>query len=356
MADLGADDTAARDSGRRTLAANAAARPSRKKRDGARQGGTPAGHYRGDIIPIATTMTTTPSRELLFSKPAAGLPRLIQAILLVLAALGAIVAGAILCDQRMALLGVPVLIASPVLLVWAVLSFRSLVVVAPNQSKLVVLFGDYQGTLREAGFFAVNPFAARREVSLRAHNFNSDKLKVNDQRGNPIEIGAVVVWRVRDTAQAAFDVEDFESYVQVQTESALRHLAQQHPYDTPHEHEVSLRGSSDAINAELERELSVRLQRAGIEVLEVRLSHLAYAPEIASAMLQRQQAEAILDARKRIVDGAVGMVHMALEQLKANAVVELDEERKAQMVSNLLVVLCSERGTQPVVNAGTLYA
>jgi regulator of protease activity HflC (stomatin/prohibitin superfamily) len=300
-------------------------------------------------------MATTPSREVLLRNPTAGLPRLIQAILLALAGVGALVAGATLCAERLPWIGVPLLLAVPVLLVWAALSFRSLVVVAPNQSKLVVLFGDYQGTLREAGFYAVNPFAARREVSLRAHNFNSDKLKVNDQRGNPIEIGAVVVWRVHDTAQAAFDVEDFESYVQVQTESALRHLAQLHPYDTPHEHEMSLRGSGDAINAELERELTTRLQRAGIEVLEVRLSHLAYAPEIAGAMLQRQQAEAILDARKRIVDGAVGMVHLALEQLKDKEVVELDEERKAQMVSNLLVVLCSERGTQPVLNAGTLY-
>jgi regulator of protease activity HflC (stomatin/prohibitin superfamily) len=301
-------------------------------------------------------MTTTPSREVLLPRPAAGLARLIQAILLLLAALGALVAGAILCGQYdNPALGVPMVLAAPVLALWAVLWLRSLVVVAPNQSKLVVLFGDYQGTLRTAGFYAVNPFAARRTVSLRAHNFNSDKLKVNDARGNPIEIGAVVVWRVHDTAQAAFDVEDFESYVQVQTESALRHLAQQHPYDTSNEHEVSLRGNGDAINAELERELTTRLQRAGIEVLEVRLSHLAYAPEIAGAMLQRQQAEAILDARKRIVDGAVGMVHLALEQLQQKGVVELDEERKAQMVSNLLVVLCSERGTQPVLNAGTLY-
>jgi regulator of protease activity HflC (stomatin/prohibitin superfamily) len=240
-------------------------------------------------------------------------------------------------------------------LIAAILVFCGLVIVAPNQSKLILLFGKYRGTLRDDGFYWVNPFTSRREVSLRAHNFNSDKLKVNDLRGNPIEIGAVVVWRVRDTAQAAFDVEDFASYVQVQTESALRHMASLHPYDSPHDNEVSLRGSSETVNAALAKELTQRLQMAGIEVLEVRLSHLAYAPEIASAMLQRQQAEAILDARKRIVDGAVGMVQMALEQLRVNDVVQLDEERKAQMVSNLLVVLCSERGTQPVVNAGTLY-
>ena len=286
---------------------------------------------------------TTVSREFPYPSPASGFVRLVQGLLL-LASVG----------LTLALPGLLKLFAIAAF-VAAVLVLRGLVVVAPNQSKLVLLFGSYQGTLRRAGFFWINPFADRREVSLRAHNFNSDKLKVNDLRGNPIEIGAVVVWRVSDTAQAAFDVEDFASYVQVQTESALRHLASLHPYDSPHEAEVSLRGSVDTVNAELAKELTQRLQMAGIEVLEVRLSHLAYAPEIASAMLQRQQAEAILDARKRIVDGAVGMVQMALEQLRAHDVVQLDEERKAQMVSNLLVVLCSERGTQPVVNAGTLY-
>ncbi len=235
------------------------------------------------------------------------------------------------------------------------LTFRGLVIVNPNQSKVAVLFGKYVGTLRRDGFFWINPFAVRRPISLRAHNFNSEHLKVNDKRGNPIEIGAVVVWRVRDTAQAAFDVEDYESYVEVQTESALRHLASMHPYDTPHDDETSLRGSSDSINDELQQELEQRLARAGIEVLEARLRHLAYAPEIAGAMLQRQQAEAIIDARTRIVDGACSMVQMALQQLQDSDVVTLDEERKAQMISNLLVVLCSERGTQPVVNAGTIY-
>jgi regulator of protease activity HflC (stomatin/prohibitin superfamily) len=286
---------------------------------------------------------TTVSREFPYPSPASGFVCLVLGLLL-LASVGLPLA----LPGLLKLFGIAVFVA-------AVLVLRGLVIVAPNQSKLVLLFGRYQGTLRRAGFFWINPFTDRREVSLRAHNFNSDKLKVNDLRGNPIEIGAVVVWRVRDTAQAAFDVEDFASYVQVQTESALRHLASLHPYDSPHEAEVSLRGSGETVNAELAKELTQRLQMAGIEVLEVRLSHLAYAPEIASAMLQRQQAEAILDARKRIVDGAVGMVQMALEQLRAHDVVQLDEERKAQMVSNLLVVLCSERGTQPVVNAGTLY-
>ncbi len=236
-----------------------------------------------------------------------------------------------------------------------ILILCGMVLVNPNQSQVVILFGHYKGTLREAGFYWVNPFSKRRSISLRAHNFNSEHLKVNDLRGNPIEIGAVVVWRVRDTAQAAFDVEDYQSYVEVQTESALRHLATLHPYDTPHDHETSLRDSSDAVSQELQSELESRLARAGIEVLEGRLSHLAYAPEIAGAMLQRQQAEAIIDARKQIVEGACGMVQMALDQLQESSVVVLDEERKAQMVSNLLVVLCSER-TTPVVNAGTLYS
>jgi regulator of protease activity HflC (stomatin/prohibitin superfamily) len=284
-----------------------------------------------------------PSKQIDYPSPGSGFFFLFLGIALVLGSIGAIATRTPIAFA--ALIGLPT----------ALLIFRGLVVVPPNQSKLVVLFGKYKGSLLHDGFFWVNPFANRRTVSLRAHNFNSDKLKVNDQRGNPIEIGAVVVWRVRDTAQAAFDVEDFNSYVQVQTESALRHLASMHPYDSPNPADVPLRGATEAVHAELQAELTQRLQMAGIEILEVRLSHLAYAPEIASAMLQRQQAEAILDARKRIVDGAVGMVQMALEQLRANDIVQLDEERKAQMVSNLLVVLCSERGTQPVVNAGTIY-
>jgi hypothetical protein len=297
----------------------------------------------------------TPSRELAYPTPSSGLTKLVQAILLLLGSIGVIIGGGILCNARHPEVGAPLIIVGVLGIPGTILLLRGLVIVAPNQSRLVVLFGNYTGTLRDAGFFWINPFASRRVVSLRAHNFNSDKLKVNDLRGNPIEIGAVVVWRVRDTAQAAFDVEDFESYVHLQTESAIRHLASMHPYDSPHDTEVSLRGSGEVINVAMQKELTTRLQMAGIEVLEVRLSHLAYAPEIAGAMLQRQQAEAILDARKRIVDGAVGMVHMALQQLKELGVVDLDEERKAQMVSNLLVVLCSERGTQPVVNAGTLY-
>lgn len=246
------------------------------------------------------------------------------------------------------------LLALPAMLLGLFL-IKGLVVVNPNDSKALLLFGRYVGTLRSTGFWWINPFLIRRAVSLRARNFDSEKLKVNDHSGNPIEIAAVVVWRVADTAKATFDVEDFGSYVQVQTESALRHLAATHPYDASEPGATSLRGNSDSVNHELRDELTKRLELAGLEVLEARFSHLAYAPEIAGAMLQRQQAEAIIAARTKIVDGAVGMVQMALDHLKSRGVVDLDEERKAAMVSNLLVVLCSERGTQPVVNAGTLY-
>ncbi len=234
----------------------------------------------------------------------------------------------------------------------ALISPFGLTLVNPNQSRVATLFGRYKGTLRRAGLWYMNPFTVRRRVSLRVHNFNSEKLKVNDLRGNPIEIGAVVVWRVADSAQAAFDVEDYESYVEVQSESAIRSTAARHPYDAPEEGQTSLRGNSEGVNDELQRELAERLDLAGVEVLEVRISHLAYAPEIAGAMLRRQQAEAIIDARARIVDGAVGMVKMALEGLEAHGVVRLDDAQRAAMVSNLLVVLCSESETHPVVSAG----
>jgi regulator of protease activity HflC (stomatin/prohibitin superfamily) len=241
-------------------------------------------------------------------------------------------------------------------LIVGVLLYCGLVLVNPNQSKVLVLFGRYVGSICKDGFFWVNPFTVRRGISLRLNNFTSDTLKVNDNRGNPIEIGAVVVWKVMQTAQAAFDVEDYHSFVSVQTESALRYLASCHAYDEQDdEGGTSLRGSTDIVNDELLEELARRLSVAGIRMMEARLSHLAYAPEIASAMLQRQQADAIISARTRIVEGAVGMVKMALEKLRDQGVVDLDEERKAAMTSNLLVVLCSERGTQPMVNAGTLH-
>ena len=235
-------------------------------------------------------------------------------------------------------------------LLWA-----GLTVVTPNTSRVIVLFGAYKGSIKTPGFWWVNPFTTRRLVSLRVRNFESGKLKVNDHIGNPIEIAAIVVWRVVETAEAVFQVDDYEHFVHVQTESAVRVLATSFPYDAHEEGQLSLRGSADEVSHRLRDEIQDRLAKAGVEVIEARISHLAYAPEIASAMLRRQQATAIIAARQKIVEGAVGMVEMALEHLSAKGVVQLDEERKASMVSNLLVVLCSDRDAQPVVNAGTLY-
>lgn len=227
--------------------------------------------------------------------------------------------------------------------------------IQPNQAVVLLLFGRYAGTARDEGFRWANPFFSKKKVSLRTRNFTTQTLKVNDQRGNPVDIAAVVVWRVDNTAQAMFDVENYEHYVAVQSEAAVRHLASSYPYDTTEDHELSLRGSTDAVSQALSRELAERLPKAGVVVEEARLSHLAYSSEIAGAMLRRQQAEAVIAARKRIVEGAVGMVEMALEHLEKHQTVQLDEERKAAMVSNLLVVLCGEQAAQPVVNAGTLY-
>jgi regulator of protease activity HflC (stomatin/prohibitin superfamily) len=252
----------------------------------------------------------------------------------------------------------------------------------PNEARVLILFGAYKGTVRRSGFHWANPLYARHravpgsapapvakkllgegatqgkvktKLSLRAHNFNSPTLKVNDKRGNPVEIAAVVVWRVEDTAQAAFDVEDYESYVQVQSESAIRSIASLYAYDHGEEHELTLRGGGDEVAHALTKELSVRLIKAGVAVEESRLTHLAYAPEIAPAMLRRQQAEAVIAAREKIVLGAVSMVEMALDELARKNVVKLDEERKAAMVSNLLVVLCGTEEASPVINTGTLY-
>lgn len=237
------------------------------------------------------------------------------------------------------------------------LTLAGFYIVNPNQSRVMVLFGHYKGTVRDTGFWWINPFTMKHKLSLRAHNVSSDKIKVNDAVGNPIEIGAVVVWRIADSARASFDVENYEEYVDIQIETAVRRLASAHPYDE-HEtgsDEISLRGDTDEVTGELERALSERLDRAGIEVLEARISHLAYAPEIASAMLQRQQAQAIIAARRQIVAGAVGMVEDALDQLKAGDIVDLDDERRATLVGNLLVVLCGQESAQPVLNTGSLY-
>jgi regulator of protease activity HflC (stomatin/prohibitin superfamily) len=225
----------------------------------------------------------------------------------------------------------------------------------PNEARVLILFGAYVGTVRDSGFHWTNPFNRKLRISLRAHNLNGQPLKVNDKRGNPIEIGAVVVWRIEDTAQAMFDVERYDDYVSVQSESAVRHLASSYAYDHGEENEITLRSGVDEVSVNLRKELQERLAKAGVVVEEARLTHLAYAPEIASAMLRRQQAEAVIAARKQIVHGAVSMVDMALRDLAEKSVVTLDEERKASMVSNLLVVLCAESEVHPVVNAGTLY-
>jgi regulator of protease activity HflC (stomatin/prohibitin superfamily) len=278
----------------------------------------------------------------------AGLPMLLVLILVEVALLWSFV-GAVRDNDELAVIGWLFLS-----LVVAVLFF-GLFTVNPNEGRVLQLFGRYVGTARAEGLRWANPFYSKKRVSLRVRNFESAKLKVNDQEGNPIEIAAVVVWRVVDTAEAVFEVDDYSNYVHVQSEAALRNLATSYTYDSHEEGQVSLRGSTADIAEHLKREIQDRLAKAGVEVLEARISHLAYAPEIAAAMLQRQQAGAIIAARQRIVEGAVGMVEMALDLLSRRAIVQLDDERKAAMVSNLLVVLCGERSTQPVVNTGSLY-
>ena len=243
-----------------------------------------------------------------------------------------------------------VLVSIIVLILWA-----GLFMVHPNEAKVLQLFGKYAGTVHESGLKWANPFYAKTAVSTRVRNFESSKLKVNDSRGSPIEIAAVVVWKVFDTAEALFEVDDYEEFVQIQSESALRNLSTTYPYE-PHEGEgTALRSHPKEIAQSLREEIQDRLEQAGVTVIEARISHLAYAPEIANAMLRRQQASAIIAARKQIVSGAVGMVDMALDMLSEGNVVDLDEERKAAMVSNLLVVLCGEEGAQPVLNTGSLY-
>ena len=270
------------------------------------------------------------------------------------------------------------LIAGIVVFVVGFLGLFGYMAIAPNQARVLLLFGKYKGSALESGFFWVNPFFSKKKISLRIRNFETGSVhtpekksaegtivqakgrtsgrpsKVNDRDGNPIEISAVVVWRVVNTAEALFEVDDFEDFVSVQSESALRNMASRHPYDSE-DHEISLRGSTAEISEQLEHDIQERLDKAGVEIIEARISHLAYSPEIAAAMLQRQQAQAVVAARTKIVEGAVGMVEMALDDLSAKGIIELDDERRAAMVSNLLVVLCSDRHTQPVVNTGSLY-
>src|SRR5262245_43467357 len=266
-------------------------------------------------------------------------------------AIGALVVGARFHQQDIG----PYVGAGIGLFLFGVILLTGLAVIGPNDSRVLTFFGRYTGSVKTSGLRWMNPFTSKTPVSLRARNFETAKIKVNDVDGNPIEIGAVIVWRVVDTAQATFDVESFPSFVQVQAESAMRNLAMHHPYDSHDDSMISLRGQSEVVADLLRKEVDQRIEAAGCEVVDARIAHLAYAPEIAQAMLQRQQAGAIIAARQRIVEGAVSMVEMALEQLSKRGIVELDTERKAAMVSNLLVVLCGERATQPVVNAGTLY-
>ena len=280
--------------------------------------------------------------------PRGGIPIL---IVLPLALLASVIGLIVAFSHGHPVVGVVLIVVGAVLLV---LHF-GFFMVNPNEAKVMQLFGDYKGTAREPGLRWANPFLAVRAVSVRVRNFETGKLKVNDNRGNPIEIGAVVVWRVIDTAEAVFRVDDFENFVHVQSESALRNLASGYAYDAHEEGEKCLVGHTQEVSDRLKVEIHERLAEAGVEVMEARISHLAYSAEIAAAMLQRQQASAVVAARQKIVEGAVGMVETALDLLARKHVVELDEERRAAMVSNLLVVLCSDRHTQPVVNTGSLY-
>ena len=280
-----------------------------------------------------------------------GLPGLLMLLVLILADAGFIW----MLVMNIRTESAPEIILSAVLIALSTFLMAGLFMVNPNEGKVLQLFGEYKGTAKIQGLRWANPFFTKKKVSLRVRNFESSHLKVNDIDGNPIEIAAVVVWKVFETAEAVFEVDDYEHYVKVQSEAALRNLATSYAYDAHDDAQVSLRGHTGAVADHLKREIHDRLVKAGVEVIEARLSHLAYAPEIAQAMLQRQQAGAIIAARQRIVEGAVGMVEMALTMLSHKGIVSLDEERKAAMVSNLLVVLCGDRNTQPVINTGTIY-
>jgi len=246
-----------------------------------------------------------------------------------------------------------IIVPAVLILVLSLINLSGFFIVNPNEAVALLLFGEYKGTAKRTGFHFANPFFSKIKISQRARNLNGERLKVNDSSGNPIEIAVVVVWKVANTAHALFEVDDYEEYVTTQSESAVRHLASAYSYDGD-EDAVTLRGATEEINERLHRELDERLVRAGVEIIEARISHLAYAPEIAHAMLQRQQATAVVAARQKIVEGAVGMVEMALDQLKEKELVEFNEDKKATMVSNLLVVLCSEHAAQPVVNTGSM--
>jgi regulator of protease activity HflC (stomatin/prohibitin superfamily) len=283
------------------------------------------------------------------SRPAAGIPVALLLVAGVIAGIFTLITGAKSSNALLAVGGV-------LLVVLTLFCLPGLFTVAPNEGKVLTLFGNYKGTVKTSGLWFTNPFMTKKSVSLRVRNFETNKLKVNDARSNPVDIGAIVVWRVIDTAEAVFEVNDYVQYVSMQSESALRTLASAHPYDAHGSEDIALSTHQAEVNKGLIEALRERFAKAGVEVIEARISHLAYAQEIAAAMLQRQQASAIVAARQTIVEGAVGMVEQALEALSAKNIVTLDDERKAAMVSNLLVVLCSDRAAQPVVNTGTLYS
>ena len=287
------------------------------------------------------------TREIL-RKAAPGLPILFILLAAVAGAAWLIYSGIV--NQSLGVAGV----GATIILV-VVFMFAGLFTVEPNEAKVLQLFGTYKGTVRQQGLFFANPFFSKKRITLRARNFETTRLKVNDKHSNPVEIAAIVVWRVIDSAEALFEVENVETYVMTQSESALRALATKYPYDAHAEGEVSLSLNPDEIAHELSNQLTERFAKAGVEVIESRVSHLAYAPEIAGVMLQRQQASAMIAARTKIVEGAVGMVDMALQMVEARGMAKLDDERRAAMISNLLVVLCGDRGAQPILNTGTIY-
>lgn len=322
-----------------------------------------------------TTITTSKEKEI---KVLSGWPMLPINIILLVMGIWLLVHTLIHVSMNENMNGLN-LVSSILIIIISLFMFGGFFTLQPNEARVLILFGAYHGTVRTSGFYWANPFYTngpairtsqqtsggqqisvaypkrRYKISLRARNFNSDKLKVNDKRGNPIEIAAVVVWIVADTAQAVFDVDDYENYVKIQSESAIRHLASSYVYDYGEENEFTLRGSMDEVSHALQKQLQERLTKAGVFVEEARLTHLAYAPEIAQAMLRRQQAEAVIAARQKIVHGAVSMVEMALDELSERKILSLDDERKASMVSNLMVVLCGEAEVHPVINTGTLY-
>ncbi|KOV63706.1 SPFH domain-containing protein [Streptomyces sp. MMG1121] len=304
-----------------------------------------------DSTPDVPEMPAPRVREFTAHSIGGGLALLLG--LLGLGATAALIAGASAVSADGAKAGL--IIAAIVVFLAAVISLRGLNTVAPGEARVVQLFGRYRGTIRQDGLRWVNPFTSRSRISTRVRNHETAVLKVNDAYGNPIELAAVVVWKVQDTAQATFEVDDFTEFVATQTETAVRHIAIEYPYDAHDEDGLSLRGNAEEITEKLAVELQARVEAAGVRIIESRFTHLAYAPEIASAMLQRQQAGAVVAARRQIVDGAVGMVEAALARIAERDIVELDEERKAAMVSNLMVVLCGDRAPQPVLNTGTLY-